>query len=440
MADREIQKSMASVVQQCLVANTRGVPSEAIFERIQEIRVEFAQVLLQRLVEFGVKGTEFFSLLRDVWDAMLARYSNYEDALINNETEYYRSLLNVLFLALQFHVHGRAGSSETAGKEDVVSSHLSLITEIVRTAVAQGFKSLTTYLHEQPEKCQPKDFAIVIAILQTCLQVRNVDRIFEHISFHIEDNDACRYACTLFSWADQLAINGDPVFGELAISFLVKFSTLPSLAEYLAVEAVLAQLSTCRLTSIIQQHPTGLGPFSMPPRLYSIWTTGILPLCLNLVYHVTRMAPEVAAFLNQFEAQLTRTASAFAEANRPATGRNGVAHRITLSMASEMYTLGLISFVLHRLREAGPSAGMDSQTIQRLKWDVRQVREDMDFLLERRNLLRVMITATNEKEEELARQRPTAAGSSSQSRLEERIASQMIAAVACLEEEAFSPS
>ena len=436
MADREIQKSMASVVEQCLVANTRGVPNEAIFERIQQIRVEFAQALLQRLVEVGAKGAEFSSLLGVVWDAMLARYSNYEDALVNDETEYYRSLLSVLFLALQFHVDSRAACSETAGKKAVVSTHLPQVIEVVRTVVAQGFKSLTTYLHEQPEKCQPKDFAIVTAILQTCLQVKNVDRIFEHMAFHIEDNDAARYACTLFSWADQLAINGDPVYGELSISFLVKLSTLPTLAEYLAVEAVLVQLSTCRLTSIIQQQPVGLGPFSAPSRLYSIWTNGILPLCLNLVYHVTRTAPEVAAFLNQFERQLQRTASAFAEANRPIGGRSGIVQRITLSMASEMYTLGLISFVLHRLREAGPSAGMDSQTIQKLKWDVKQIREDMDFLLERRDLLRMMITTTNEKEDEMARQKPTGAEVNSKTRLEERIASQMIAAVTCLEEEA----
>lgn len=442
MGDREIQKSMASVVRHCLAANAQGVTSEAIFERIQQVRVEFAQALLQHLVEAGAKGAEFFSLLGVVWETMRARCSTYEDALVSEETEYFRSLLSVLFLALQFHIDSPSRATpETGDKRAMVSSYLPQVTDIVKTVVAQGFRTLTMYLHEQPEKCKPKDFAIVTAILQTCLQVKNVDRLFEHMAFHIEDNDAARYACTLFSWADQLAIDGDPVYGELSMSFLVKLSTLPSLAEHLAVEAVLMQLSTCRLTSFIQQHPTGLGPFSVTPRLYSIWTTGILPLCLNLVYNVIRTAPEVAAFLNQFETQLSRTSSAFAEANRPASGRrsSGSIQRITLSMASEMYTLGLISFILHRLREAGPSVGMDSQMIQKLKWDVKQVREDMDFLLERRSLLRVMITATNEKEEELARQKPIdAGGSKSQNRLEERIASQLSSAVTCLEEEASS--
>ena len=53
MVDREVQKSMAFVVRNCLQANTQNIPQEAIFERIQQTRVEFAQTLLQRLVEVG---------------------------------------------------------------------------------------------------------------------------------------------------------------------------------------------------------------------------------------------------------------------------------------------------------------------------------------------------------------------------------------------------
>jgi hypothetical protein len=37
-----------------------------------------------------------------------------------------------------------------------------------------------------------------------------------------------------------------------------------------------------------------------------IWAGGFLPLCLNMLYSVMRTAPEVAAFLNQFESRLAR--------------------------------------------------------------------------------------------------------------------------------------
>ncbi|KAE8355051.1 nucleoporin subcomplex protein binding to Pom34-domain-containing protein [Aspergillus coremiiformis] len=429
MTDREVQKSMAVVVQRCLEANTSGVPQETIFARIQQTRVDFAQALLQRLVEIGSRGAEVFGLLGVVWDAVRSRRATYEEALINDDIEYYRSLLNVLFLALQFHLDSPSRTvPETLSKKAEVSSDLGLVVEIAKTVVAQGFKSLTAYLHDRPEKCTPKDFAIITAILQSCLQVKNVDRVYEHIVYHIADNDTARHATSLFSWADQLAVAGDPVYGELSISFLVKLSTIPMLAEHLAVEGVLVRLSTCRLTNILRQSK-GFGPFDPVPRMYAIWTGGILPLCLNLLYHVTRTAPEVAAFLNQFEGQLTRAAEAFA-ADRTA---GPTARRVCLNMTSEAYSLALISFILDRFRQAGASAGMDAESIQELKWDKAQVKEDIQDLLERRQLLRARIVATSEKEAELSRQKPVNASlSGAENRLEEKIVSELKAALVCL--------
>ncbi|GFF51880.1 nucleoporin nup184 [Aspergillus udagawae] len=427
MADREVQKSMASVVQSCLEANIKGVPQEAIFKKIQQTRVEFAQALLQRLVEAGAKGAEVFGLLRVVWDALRTRRATYEEALVNDDAEYYRSVLNVLFLALQFHLDGSSRTApETLSKKAEISSDLTLVIEIVKTVVAHGFRSLITYLHDQPDKCEPKDFALLTAILQTSLQIKHADRLYEHIVYHIEDNDTARHAMSLFSWADQLAVAGDPVYGELSILFLVKLSTLPMLAEHLAVEAVLTRLSTCRLTNVLQQ-PRGFGPFDTVPRLYTIWTAGFLPLCLNLLYHVLRTAPEVAAFLNQFEGQLKRASESFVADRTGSPSR-----RICLSMASEAYSLALISFILNRFREAGPSAGVDAQSIQELKWDKTQVKEDIEELLERRQGLRARIVATSEKEVELARQKPVNPASGTENRLEEKIVNELKAALVCL--------
>lgn len=423
MPDREIQKSMALVVKNCLEANIQSLPQEAIFERIQQTRVDFAQTLLQRLVEVGSRGAEVFSLLSVVWEALRTRHATYEEALVNDDTDYYRSLLNVLFLALQFHVDGPSRAApETLSKKAEISSDLSIVVEVVRTIVAEGFKTLTTYLHDQPEKCTPKDFAIITAILQTCLQVKNADRMNEHIVYHIEDSDTARHATTLFSWTDQLLVDGDPVYGELSISFLVKLSTIPMLAEHLAVEAVLMRLSTCRLSSVLQQ-PKAAGPFDPVPRLYIIWSTGFLPLCLNLLYHVIRMAPEVSAFLNQFDSQLARAADSFAASS---------SRRISLSVASEASSLALISVILDRFRAAGASVGVDAQAIQHLKWDRAQVKEDIEELLERKQNLRARITPTTEKEVELARKKPVNPASAAENRLEEKIVAELSAALLCL--------
>ncbi|KAL4806701.1 nucleoporin subcomplex protein binding to Pom34-domain-containing protein [Aspergillus unguis] len=428
ISEREIQKSMAAVVKSCLQANASAVPKEAIFERIQQTRVYFAQNLLQRLVEKKAKGAEFFSLLQVVWESLRNRRSTYEDALVNDDSEYYRVLLNTLFLALQFHLDSSSRAApEALNKKAELSSDLGIVVEIVKIVVAQGFRSLTAYLHDQPEKCTPKDFAIITAILQSSLQVKNVDRLYEHIVYHIADNDTVRHATSLFSWADQLAVAGDPVYGELSISFLAKLSTIPMLAEHLAVEVVLTQLSNCRLTNVLRQ-PRGFGPFDPVPRIYAIWSGGILPLCLNLLYHVIRTAPEVAAFLNQFEGQLKRASESFASAR---TTVSTSAHSISLSMASDAYTLALISFILSRLREAGSSIGVDAQAIQDVKWDKAQVKEDIEELLERRSNLRGRIIATNEKEVEMARQKPLKPASGAENRLEERVVGELKATLAC---------
>ncbi|KAF4974638.1 hypothetical protein F66182_17627, partial [Fusarium sp. NRRL 66182] len=206
--------------------------------------------MLQRLVEFGAEGPEMTGLLA-------------VNALIHDNTDYYRGLLNVLFLALQFHVSkARSAASEQANKKEKsdLSSDLAIVLEVIKVVIAQGFRSLTTYLHDEPQRCSPKDFAIITAILQTALRVKGAERLYEHIVFHIDDNDTARYATTLFSWADQLTVEGDPVYGELSIIFLVELSAIPMLAEYLAVEAVLVKLSTSRLTRILSQGKT-FGPF-----------------------------------------------------------------------------------------------------------------------------------------------------------------------------------
>ena len=251
---REVQRSMALVIQRCLTANTQDLPQEAIFDRLQQSRIDFALALLQRLVEIESRGTEVFEVLSVVWEAIRARGTTYENALIHNDTDYYRSLLNVLFLALQFHVdRASRASPEAVTKKPHISYDLPLVLEVIKIVIAQGFRSLTTYLHDEPEKCSPKDFAILNAILQTALQVKNAERIYERIVFHIADNDTTRYAMTLFSWSDRLTVEGDPVYGELSILFLVQLSTVPLLAEHLAVEGVFMKLSTCRLLNILQQ-------------------------------------------------------------------------------------------------------------------------------------------------------------------------------------------
>ncbi|KAL2359689.1 hypothetical protein RJZ56_007453 [Blastomyces dermatitidis] len=440
MPDREIQKSMARVVRHCLVSNSQTIPDEKIFYKVQQIRAEFALALLQRLNDAKARGAEVFELLNVAWDVTRFRNPSYETALLNNDTEYYGLLLNILFLALQFHVAGPSRSApEAVSKKPEMSSDLSIVLEIIKVVVAQGFRSLTTYLHDEPQKCSPRDFAILTAILQTCLRVKDADRIYEQASFHLADSDTPRYAATLFSWAYQLTVEGDPVYGELSILFLLELSCIPMMAEQMAADGILVKLSTFRLTDVLRQ-PHGCGPFDPIPRLYAIWNSGFLPLCLNLLYSVGRAAPEVAAFLNQFEGQLRRASASFSF-GQPATTSPLAGNqlessqrvkRLSLGMTTEACSLALISLIINKFRDAGAGTGVDSGNIQELKWDRAQVKDDIESLLEKRSVLRSRIVATNEKELAMSRREPIDRTTGCQSQLEEKIVKELQTTVMCL--------
>ncbi|EGE03326.1 nucleoporin [Trichophyton equinum CBS 127.97] len=437
MPDREVQKSMARVVRHCLVANSHDIPDEQIFFKLLETRAEFALALVHRLVEVQARGSEVFSLLSVTWDTIRLRNPTYESALLHDNTEYYGLLLNVLFLTLQFHVTGaNLVNPEAVSQKPEVSSDLTVVVDVIKNVVANGYRSLCTHLHDSPEKCTPKDFAILTAILQTSLKVKDVDRIYEQIAFHLADSDTIRYAATLFSWSNQLTIEGDPVYGEISMLYLLELSCIPSIAEQLAVDGILVKLSTYRLTEAFRQ-PQGCGPFDPTPRLFSIWNSGFLPLCLNLLYHIGRTVPEVAAFLNQFDGQLRRASTGFSLGNPTAIPSSSLAmsHHskyLSLGMATEACSLALISMIIQKFRDAGPSAGVDPQNIQDLKWDRAQVKDDIDALLEKRSVLRSRITPTNEKEAAWAQRPPLNPSSGAENLLEEKIVKELQTAIACM--------
>lgn len=435
---------MARVVRNCLISNSQSVPNEPIFFRLLEIRAEFALALLHRLVEVRSRGSEVFSLLSVAWETTQLQNATYESALLSSNTEYYGLLLNVIFLSLQFHVTGsNRVVPEAVIQKPEVSSDLTIVVEIVKNVVANGFRALCTYLHDEPEKCSPKDFAVLTAILQTALRVKNVDRIYERIAFHLADSDTIRYASTLFSWAYQLTVEGDPIYGEISILYLLELSCIPTIAEQMAADGILVKLSTYRLTNLFRQ-PQGCGPFDAVPRLFTIWNSGFLPLCLNLLYHIGRTAPEVAAFLNQFEGQLNRASEGFSMGHPTASSNNVLSpafsllvsnqsvRRISLGMATEACSLALISMIIQKFRDAGASAGVDPQTIQELKWDKARVKDDIEELLEKRSVLRSRITPTNEKELSWSQRRSRDQSSGAQSFLEEKIVKELQTAVACM--------
>lgn len=411
-----------------------------------QVRADFAFVLLQKLVEVKSTEPEVKALLSISWDTIRASGTDLALAMNGNDADYYRSLLKILFLALQFHVGTSTSTAPTSEKNpsdsQTASSSISraaletarTVVEIITTLIVPGFRSLTTVLHDDSQRSSSlaADFAILTAILQTSLRIPGIENFHSKIVNHLANDQTARYAITLFSWSDQLTIDGDPIYGELSILFFLELSSIHSLAEYLATEGILTHLSNATITNHFRR-PNGSGPFDEPYRLYAIWSRGLLPLCLNLVNAIgAQMAAEIAAFLNQFPNQLARASNCL-DSKPPAAATNPTATYITLAMASEIHSLALITFILDNYRAAGASAGVVASDIPELRWERAQVKEDVEGWLQGRQALRERIVPVTETEELWVRQEPArGTASGAENKLEEKVVGELRAALVCL--------
>ena len=441
-SEPKFQRIMAVAVTDCLKANAENKLPEAIFERLAQSRADLAFTLLQRLLEIKSTETEVKNILAVAWNTLRMHNSNLGSALDGDNADYHRMLLKILYLALQVHTStdptptgdfesSRADGASAPKWSSTPTQIIQIALEILTTIVAQGFRSLTIILHDSPTLFHPSDFSLITAILRSVLHIPDISRNTTQLFISFADSQTARCASTLLSWSDQLATSGDPVYGELSIFFLLEMSSVPSLAESLAVEGVLTHILSTNLIRLLQSH--AFGPFDPPARLYSIWARGLLPLLLNLLHAVgAPLAAEIAAALNNFPHQLSRASNVFASNPRASTNDPN-AEYITITMASEAVNLALVTTILHSFREAGGSAGVIASQMEEVKWDRAQVKEDAEGWLSRRGGLRDRIVPTSEREEAWRRAKPLKADVSCENRLEEKVVEEMRSVVAILE-------
>lgn len=427
----KFQKIMAVAVKDCLKANTENQLPEVIFERLAQSRADLAFTLLQRLLEVKSTEVEVKAILSVAWDTLRKHDPNMFSALNGDNAEYYRMLLKILYLALQSHSLDASSASPENLKESTAKSstarfqsrsNVQIGLEVLSTIVAQGFRSLTIILHDSPALVHPSDFSLITAILRSTLHIPSLSRNTTHLISAFSDSQTGRCASTLLSWADQLATNGDPIYGELSILFLLEMSSVPALAESLAVEGVISRILSTNLIRTLQSR--AFGPFDQPARMYGIWGRGVLPLLLNLLHAVgPPLAPEVSAALNQFPNQLARASNTFTSS--PRTSAKDPTGYITLGMASEALNLSLTVTILQTLREAGASAAVIPNEIEEVKWDRGQVKEEVEGWLQRRGALSEKIVPCDEKEERWSKQNPLSGAGGNENRLEERVVEEM---------------
>jgi nuclear pore complex protein Nup188 len=419
--DREIQRSMARITQRCFQANAQTYPAETIFESLFQTRAELSLALLRELVASGARGSEFLELLEPAWTAVRFRSGSYEQAITSDDLAYWRLALSNLFMALQFHVNkktksalGQTDSTALAALDPEISTYL----EITSQVVADGFRSILVGLQDQQEKKSSvnaeealdvvglRDISLLLTLLQAILRLPSLPQFAAELSGRLSSSGIIDSCLILYSWSHFLSRqgNGDQhQHASLCIQILASISSLPLVAEELAVEGVLNRILSAKMTQLLQAVPGGASHVDSRPTctsLYRLWAAGFLPLCLNLLQGVGgAVAPEVSNFLNQFPEQLARAGTSFVTS--PEILGAG-AHVLTLTLASEAATLALLSHGLASYREAGASAAVDPTTISPLNgYDEHRkpmendVRKILESSLEGRQKITV---PTSEKE------------------------------------------
>ncbi|KAG6364876.1 hypothetical protein INS49_006480 [Diaporthe citri] len=398
---------MMQVTEQCLVSNQGNQGPERIFQRITQSRANLAMVLVQRLTDASLEAKDIAELLETIWTTL----NSIDNPFTPDQIQYWRTMLRMLYVVLRGYrtspaaegIELDAGATgktkraqEISGDDDKIVAVLQCVLNILHRVVAQGFRALVALIHDPVVTVLPEDLALLTAILQACLCLPGIDQVSGQVLNIMVSEDVGQAATSLLSWADKLAVKGDPVFGELSILFLVQLSNVPVIAEQLASDGLLGQLTSANIATHIQRP--NVSPFADnigALRCYDIWAKGILPLLLNVLSAPglgPNVATEVACVLNQFPNLLQSSVDRIEAPGMSRTTTRGNSHHVTLLGVSEVNSLALLTRVLGRYRSAF------NREIPEVLWDSATVLENVDYWLTSRKILRERLLPLGQRE------------------------------------------
>lgn len=416
------EEAFSTSSQQCLEANEETQSHDKVFERLAESRVNLALMLVQRVVDSAPSPGDVTQLLTALW----ATVSSVQEPYAPEKISLYRTLLKLLYVTLRAQARSLNQNDTAADKQANGLSAATVsqtVLSILDSAVAKGFRTLVSLVHDSESTISPSDVALINAILQACLCVPGMDQNQTQVLNIMAAHDAVQAAVSLYSWADRLADQGDPVYGELSLLFLLELSTLPRVAEQLACDGLLNHITTANLASYLRR--SNVKPFAESvglQRCYSIWAKGIVPLLLNILTALgATIAPEVAYVLNQFPNLMQSSVDRF-EPPDDGRRRDRTDHDyITLLSVSEIHSLALMTRVLAALR------ANNARDVPAVEWDSASLLESVEFWIDRRKLLRERLVTLGPREAEWRSMPPSDRNKARglESKLEEKVIEQL---------------
>ncbi|EME48814.1 hypothetical protein DOTSEDRAFT_67762 [Dothistroma septosporum NZE10] len=401
--EADLQLELAKIAERCLRANVSPQLEQPGVADVLNIRIQLAFVLISKLVSLKVDVSAMQDLLPAAWTLVRTSPIDYDIASAADDASYYRKLLQVLYLSIQPHIDSKRDIEPQSGHDSQLKilnpAVSSTLVDIVGKVIAPGFRALCANLHNDLELATPTDFALLTALLKAVLAVPEVTSVHTLLADIVVDSSIIRGALSLYSWSDRLAeaTAQDPIYGEVAIMFLLTLSTVRSIAEQMALDGVLSQLASANLSNYFRKSG-GRGPFDEPSRMFVIWTGGLLPLCLNLLDATgAPLAAEVSAFLNSFPEQLGRAQSALT--NTSTNPREPKAGTVTLSLVSEAHSLTMLALILKSDIALGAAEGVNAADIPSLNYDLDGVKDRALSLVRSRRSLADRLLPTNALEE-----------------------------------------
>jgi nuclear pore complex protein Nup188 len=426
---------LLDVVHACCIDMRNTSLPDGMADKFQKSQIELVAIILQRLVVIKHEQImdELIGVFHDIWNAFCNTVQNFDAMYTGIRKDINRTFLQILFLSLQLMSRSRAtmNGKKSAGKHIPPKYFTELLT-IASDIVPKGFKSLAELAHNEmtARTVQVTDFVLLTSIFQTILKIPGIEAVQTQLALNLANSEISRYAINLFTWSDQLLIDGDPVFGEVSILFLLELSSVPAMADSLAAQGILSQLSGANLMALYNR-PAGIGPFDKPARLHSVWARGILPLCLNLLDAVgPPVVAEIVAFLAQYPHQAERLIKQLGNRRGDMGTRPGQSH-MTLAMAAEAHSMALLSAIVDGLRSAGGMAGnIPAAEIPALPWDRAALKEEIEDWVAQKDGLRRYVIPAGDHEAEMYRAKATRP--EYEDRLEERVWAELKGASECL--------
>ncbi len=275
-----------------LVANIKEVTYPTLSARICTTRAVLVFNLLQS-IKNRRRDDHFGSILVLCWNSLFTGDPNYTEQIASNDRFYCQVMLRMAYFCFQ-------------RLDDIKLSQLPAktfhpaISGLFDTMVIKTFSKLINMA--KSGKLVSGEMDLVIALLQQILAINEVDIIMSQFVSIVNQSDCMRACLSLFSWSAKLIVEEEPLYGELALLFLLEISIIPDLAEQMAIHGIIDSFLESKVSEELQQG----GVTSMDnPCLHRIWAKGMLPLVINLFMHLdTRFANQTKTFLKIFWPQI----------------------------------------------------------------------------------------------------------------------------------------